>query len=305
MTVAESELWIESHDGTNLFARSWIPQTPRGTVLISHGLGEHTGRYAHVAEALAEPEVRFATLAFDYRAHGRSPGRRGAISSFDDMLDDLRAGIATLARNEMPRPWIVLGHSQGGLIALRALNASAPIDGLILSSPALEVRIKVSLWKRALAHVLRLIAPSLPIDGSVPAAWLATRPGYDDARRADPLVHGKVCANVYFGLKEWGPRLLAAAPTLTTPLLVVVGAHDQITSADAASKLVSRWGGPVKQLLVSKISAHEPLNDVDQALVLSVIELWLRERAHDAGSGFQQQIQDPAASHLKPAKTRD
>ncbi|MDF2492499.1 MAG: lysophospholipase [Microbacterium sp.] len=44
--------------------------TPRGVVQLLHGVGEHAGRYAALAEALAQ--AGFIVYADDHRGHGRT-----------------------------------------------------------------------------------------------------------------------------------------------------------------------------------------------------------------------------------------
>ncbi len=269
-----------TNDNRRLRGCYWQCESPLGTVLISHGLGEHAGRYNHVARALSTTDHgAFQVLAFDYRGHGLSPGRRGVIHGYDEYLDDLVSAVRFLERNGLRRPLTILGHSQGALIALRA--ASLPlcqVDALILSSPALELSVPVSAWKLFLANALRKIAPAFAISGRVPSEWLSTRPGFADEHRADPLVHGKVCAHAYFGMKEWGARLRSDARVFSMPLLVLGGARDQVISIDAARELVSRWGATDTTIQIDPAAAHEPLNDHNTAELLELVHAWLRKR---------------------------
>ena len=71
------------------FFRSWsCEDTAKGVVLISHGLGEHSGRYNHVAQAFMANH--FHVYALDHIGHGESPGKRAFVESFSD----LTAGVA-------------------------------------------------------------------------------------------------------------------------------------------------------------------------------------------------------------------
>ena len=79
-------------DGTRLKLHRWPSAPRRGTVLIVHGLGEHAGRYAHVAAWLAERG--FAALAYDQRGHGLSDGNRGIIPTPNALVDDLATVVA-------------------------------------------------------------------------------------------------------------------------------------------------------------------------------------------------------------------
>ena len=120
-----------------------------GVALIVHGLGEHIGRYEHVARHLNQHG--WATVGFDHRGHGNSPGKRGALRDHHDLLHDLAAVIDATRRAYPSQPLVLIGYSLGGAIAARFASAQAspsepapwarPIDGLVLSSPALAIPI--------------------------------------------------------------------------------------------------------------------------------------------------------------------
>jgi alpha-beta hydrolase superfamily lysophospholipase len=129
-------------DGLQINVREWPCEDARGTVIIVHGLGEHIGRYEHVAQQLLQTGRN--VVGYDHRGHGASAGRRGAMPRNDSMLRDL-AVVIDAVRTRQPGPLVLLGHSMGGLIAARmvagGLEASKPewyrpVDALVLSSPA-------------------------------------------------------------------------------------------------------------------------------------------------------------------------
>ncbi len=131
-------------DGTELLLRTWEPDPrlcpePLGCVLLVHGLAEHSGRYQHVAEALCGLGLR--VRAYDQRGHGASGGARMVAEHPDAYLDDLAEVHDAVVRawNELP---ILLGHSMGGLVAARlATGRVRPVRALVLSSPALALRL--------------------------------------------------------------------------------------------------------------------------------------------------------------------
>ena len=109
---------IRTADGLSLHVTRWVPPTaPRGTVVLVHGLGEHAGRYTHVAAALNAAGWR--VLACDQRGHGQSAGPRGGIAAPDSLLADL-SRVLDSARAEQPGPLVLLGHSLGGLVVQRS-----------------------------------------------------------------------------------------------------------------------------------------------------------------------------------------
>src|SRR5882762_7500217 len=113
--------------GTPLYAEIFLPATgtPRGVVVATHGYAEHCGRYREVAHVIVQ--AGWAALTYDVRGHGQSPGARGAIDRFDTYLEDLQAAIASARKLvAASAPTILLGHSHGSLITLRALCADRP-----------------------------------------------------------------------------------------------------------------------------------------------------------------------------------
>ena len=112
------EMTWKARDGLDIFAQSWEPTIlqPKAVVCLVHGLGEHTSRYAHVAEAFGRQG--FVLFGADLRGHGRSGGARGHISSIEDFMKDIDV-LLEQARLRYPGlPIILYGHSLGGIQVL-------------------------------------------------------------------------------------------------------------------------------------------------------------------------------------------
>ena len=146
--TANADGWavkIKTQDGVELFIRDW-PLTPgaarRGTALIVHGLGEHCGRYAHVAAALNA--IGIEVRGYDHRGFGQSGGRRAVLPTQNAYLDDAKLVFESLADDARRAgdtvPPFLIGHSMGGAIAARATTGGwVRPRGLVLSSPALKL----------------------------------------------------------------------------------------------------------------------------------------------------------------------
>jgi alpha-beta hydrolase superfamily lysophospholipase len=116
--LTANEWTVPAPGGLVLYGRSWTPAaSPRAAILVVHGLGEHSGRYASTAAVLAG--AGFAVHALDYRGHGRSEGRRVHVDDVDDYVADVQAGLTEARRRSPGVSVFLLGHSQGGLIALK------------------------------------------------------------------------------------------------------------------------------------------------------------------------------------------
>src|ERR1700756_5269943 len=156
--AGNSEAWLTMPDGQRLFLRDWPNRSAHGAVLIVHGLGEHSGRYEALAKWLLAHG--YAVRGYDQRGHGRTPGQRSALRHGDDLLKDLAIVYERYAIEFGKQP-LLLGHSMGGAVALRAvLDGRVEPPGLGLSSPAL--RSFEAPWLRLLAAMLTRVLPNLP-----------------------------------------------------------------------------------------------------------------------------------------------
>lgn len=221
-------------DGDNLAVQDWPlaeDERPRGLVVIVHGLGEHAGRYDHVARRLNG--WGFAVRSFDQYGHGESDGVRGALPRKHRLLDDL-ADIVESWRVRVPGvPLIVLGHSMGGLVASRFVaRGKLPVDGLVLSSPALAARMN-ALQKLLLAVVPR-IAPNFTVGNGLNPDFVSHDPGVVAAYRADPLVHDRISGRLGQFIAEGGSRVLAHAASWKVPTLLMYAGADQLVDPEGS-----------------------------------------------------------------------
>ena len=112
---------VTASDGVELYTRRRDAAEPRASILIVHGAGEHCGRWDHVSAFLAYRG--YAVTAFDLRGHGESGGPRFHVDDFDHFVDD----VATVAETLDPAlPWVLYGHSMGGLIGALYLESDRP-----------------------------------------------------------------------------------------------------------------------------------------------------------------------------------
>lgn len=289
-----------ARDGENLALYEWPMQAwqqdhslpPRAVVLIVHGLGEHASRYDHVAQQLMS--WGFAVRAYDQRGHGESGGARGGLSSEALLLDDLaevvddtrlRAPRLPQATGpdqaEKPLPLILLGHSLGGLVVGRFVSLGMrPVDGLVLSSPALDPGL--SAFQKLLLAVLPVVAPNLRVNNGLNPAYLSHDPEVVRKYQADPLVHAKISARLASFIASAGPATVAAAYNWVTPtLLMYAGADKLVDPAGSRAFAAAAAGGPGAKVLTVKCFDelhHEIFNELDSAPVFAALKAWLDAR---------------------------
>jgi acylglycerol lipase len=260
-----------------IFWQSWQGDAPtRGVVVISHGAGEHSGRYERPALELAE--LGYPVYALDHRGHGRSEGRRALVDRLDNAAADLDV-LVDLARREHPdTPLFLLGHSLGATIALRyALGHQDKLDGLILSG-ALAVIDPPPAPVRLAARALSAIAPWMPAL-SVDPATVSRDPAEVEAYRTDPLVHhGKLPVRTVAEIAAATEAFPEQVGSLTLPLLLVHGSEDRLVSVQGSRMVYERASSEDKMLEIYDGLFHEVLNELpeDRVRVLADIVAWLQ-----------------------------
>ena len=270
---------IQARDGVALVRRDWPSADARGTIVIVHGLGEHIGRYAHVAARLNAG--RWSVVGYDQRGHGASPGERGRIAAGDDLLVDL-AAVVDDARAEASGPLVLLGHSLGGLVAGRfvagGLESPRPawqrdVDALVMSSPALDIGMTAG--KRALLATLERLAPNLGIGNGLEVAAISRDAAVVSAYRADPLVHDRIAPRLARFLADAGPLVRALAPRWTVPTLLLYAGSDRLVApAGSAAFAAAAPEGVVTSRAFAPLF-HEIFNEPERDEVLAVLTAWL------------------------------
>ncbi|MBK7531054.1 alpha/beta hydrolase [Piscinibacter sp.] len=273
---------LSTDDGLPLFLHDWPHAAPRGTVLIVHGLGEHGGRYAHVAAQLNAWGWR--VLAHDHRGHGRSGGERGRIASDDALLRDLSL-VIDAARAGSTGPLLLLGHSMGGLIAARFVAeglqaAPAPwhreVDGLVLSSPAL--RIGMNGFQKLLLATLGPLAPNLAVANGLEPSWVSRDPAVVAAYVADPLVHDRITPRLTRFIVDGGEFVRGVAPRWRVPTLLMWAGSDRCVAPSGCAEFAAAAPKAVLQAQVFEPLYHEIFNEPEQAQVFMRLQAWLQQR---------------------------
>lgn len=276
------EATLVASDGTRLAMRVWqAGGEPVGVVVLAHGLGEHAGRYDHVAAALGR--AGFAVLACDHRGHGRSPGRRGH-ARWDDLLRDLGRAIARAQAEWPDLPIFLYGQSLGGALVVRYGQLRGEgVAGIVASAPAFRPAFEPPAWKLAVARALAGIWPSLTMNNELDLTALSSDPDVVRAFRSDPLTHRRISAGLALDLLAAGESALAAAAAQEIPMLLVHGDADRLTSFDASAQFALDAGSCVELLRV-RGGFHEPHNDPGREELLARVTDWLRRRAGNGGA---------------------
>ncbi|MFN3376207.1 MAG: lysophospholipase [Burkholderiaceae bacterium] len=268
-------------DGENIAVQDWplppgVPQL--GQALLVHGLGEHVGRYAHVAQALHG--CGLAVRGYDQYGHGESAGPRGGLSSDTRLLDDLADIVdATRARMAPDQPLLLLGHSMGGLVAARFVSLGLrPVDGLVLSSPAFDAGL--SAVQKLLVATLPRLLPNLRVGNGLNADYLSHDAAVARAYLADPLCHDRISGRLGRFIAEAGPATVACAPQWTVPTLLLWAGQDRLVNPAGSAQFAASAPPAVVQSHCFETLYHELFNESPElaAPVFALLRQWLLQQ---------------------------
>ena len=267
---------LTAFDGLNIFHRAWSPAgDPIAVVMLIHGLGEHSGRYDHVAKALTDAGI--AVHALDLRGHGKSDGKRTFVKSYDEFMKDVVQFRAHIEGQHPDLPLVILGHSMGGNLAVgHTLDHQSGIAGLALSGAALEVGSDLSPAKLKAFRLIAKVAPSFRPE-SLSADAISRDPAVVSAYRNDQLVYtGKISAGLGAALIGAMDRFPARYGDFTLPIVVMHGTDDQLASVAGSRALQA---GAVNADVTAHYYEglyHEIFNEPEQDQVLADLVSWIK-----------------------------
>ncbi len=255
----------------------WQPEVVKAVIVLVHGLGEHAGRYEHVAAALTQ--AGYLLTAFDLPGHGKSDGVRGHIASYDLVMDFVNRLLEEATAKYPNKPRFVYGHSMGGNIMLYYLLKRRPnLAGAVVTSPGLGTADPVPAWKSMLGKALYNMAPSMQMDNGLLLSGLARDASVVEAYKADPLVHGKISTRLGIDLLNHGQEIVRHAGEFPDiPLLLMQGSGDKIVSPQVTDQFAKNFRGDLTYRVWDGMY-HELHNEPEKQQVLDAMVTWLDQR---------------------------
>lgn len=264
---------ISAADGTGLHVTDYMlpPGQARGSIVVMHGLGEHSGRYQHLAAFFNA--CGLSVRCYDHRGHGRSEGRRGDVINGDPILQDAQIVIDDFATRYSMPPFL-FGHSMGGLFAARfALSGRSPLRGLLLSSPALALRLKPLDLK--LLKLAEAVVPWLGVPNGLKPADLCHSQAVVEAYKTDPLVHARISARLLRSMLDAIAACQQQAAAMTLPVLLLVAGSDRAVDPAGALRFYHQLPHGLGQLHLYEHMFHEIFNEPDCQAALDDVRAWL------------------------------
>ena len=303
--MQRSSFVLAAPDGAELYVYRWLPEgAAKAVVQIAHGLAEHGGRYARLAEALTG--AGYAVYADDHRGHGRTAraaddlGFFAARDGWRSCLDDLWQLNRRIAADHPGLPIVLLGHSMGSFLTQQFISehgealAGAVLSGSGGKPDALAAvgrlfarieRLRLGARGRSRAiHQLSFGAFNKPFQPArTPFDWLSRDPAEVDKYAADPrcgfIASTQLWIDMLDALGDIAARGRQARIPKRLPIYVISGSKDPV-GADTKS---------LKQLLAAYQAAglehvshrfyegarHELFNEINRDEVTRDLIAWL------------------------------
>lgn len=266
---------VKSFDGTELYCRRDLAKTPKGAVVIVHGLGEHCRRYDWIVKKLNA--AGWSVWRFDNRGHGRSGGARGWLDGYEKYFLDADAVVERALWRNPGKPVFMLGHSMGGFIAAGyGVRYPGKLKGQVFSGscasavPIFEDLREIDIARHAFDQSENALSHLISRSERVV-----------DAYRNDPYVlqvfAKKLLHEVFIVGIDW---LMSVEREHGYPCLILHGGDDRIVPVECSRFLYEHSASRDKTLKVYPNLYHEILNEEkERSEVVKDLAAWLDERA--------------------------
>jgi lysophospholipase len=246
--------------GYQIATHYWMPENPKGTLLVVHGYYDHVGIFGNAIEFGLKNNL--AVLAFDLPGHGLSSGEQVVIDSFDQYADVMEV-LLEEAQKLLPRPFYALGQSTGGAVLLNylwryeAMRVNPLLGRIALCAPLVLPRG----WRYSGRFVYKLVhrfIQRLP-RGPSRSSHDADFNRFIDEQ--DCLQSSTVAVRWIGAMKAWDQQF-RHFPPLNKPVLVVQGDQD-LTVAWRYNLRQIRRALPNARIELVPGAGHQLVNETD------------------------------------------
>jgi acylglycerol lipase len=268
------EYTLKTGDGLKLFGQGWEASVePCAVVCLVHGLGEHSGRYAHLAEVLTQSDI--SMLTFDLRGHGKSEGLLGHTPSIEAYMGDIDQCLSQARRRYPGKALFLYGHSLGGVLVLNyELRYKSELTGVIASGTGLRTSLEEQTFKKALSLVLGKFFPRLSIPSGLETGQLSRDPQVVRDYIDDPLVHDRTTLGFARTMIPVLPWTFEHAGEFSSPLLIMHGSEDKLAYPRGSREFASAVPGQCDLKIFAGLK-HEIHNEPEKKQVFQHLLGWI------------------------------
>lgn len=273
--------WLQTTDKIRLRVNH-VKSSGQGTVFILPGRSEFIEKFHNVICGFKERG--FDTLTIDWRGQGMSdrllPNRRkGYIDRFSSYHQDFADLMAYAKSQNLPRPYILYGHSMGGLFAARYLrDYKDDLTAGILIAPMLRLGLG------PIVRFLNIFIPKLQIllgRGESFAFKCDYRNTYERDFEGNLLTQNHERFEELAELMRLAPDLVVGGPTWrwvgetnqemkrvrkapasSLPFITIIGCNDKVVSNSTARHYTNQASCGAYAEIAN--SLHEPMQECDE-----------------------------------------
>ena len=274
--MAERNNYFYGIDGKKIFYRESLAKKAKNAIILVHGWSEHSGKYEEVIQFFVDNN--YSVYAPDMRGHGLSEGERGYIQRWSQYLEDLQKLHEIISPN-FPKP-IIMGHSMGGLIAIRYAEGQAynhSISALITSGAYLQLAFEVNSLKSMFATVMSNYFPKFSLKQEISADDFSSDSILQKKHASDPLNHSTVNSRWFTEAKKAQKFAFDEADKLLVPCLIMHGSVDSIATVEGSQQLFREISTDQKELIIYDGMQHEILMELNRKQVFKDVAKWLKK----------------------------
>ena len=272
MNIIESDL--KNSINENIHYWKYESEKEKDIIVVSHGVGEHGGRYEWFAEYFTDKG--YTIYCNDHKGHGKSYGKRGHVDGFDEYVNDLNLLIEYVKKEHKKERIHLIGHSLGGVIATcYADKYQKNLLSLVLSSPGFAPFKNPFVIKDILGRLLSNLVPDFTMSNDLQLEFLSRDKVVIDAYKEDPLVHDQVSTRFYTSYLEAVDLCFKNANLLNVPVMIMVAAKDKIVNPEIEREFYRHLTFEPKELIEFPESFHELFNDTNRVEVYDRLNAWL------------------------------
>ncbi|WP_165072285.1 alpha/beta fold hydrolase [Paludisphaera rhizosphaerae] len=277
--VAAEELTFTTSDGYPFHvARRAAVGTPRGIVVVLHGVQSHSGWYNGLGSRIAEAgyHVSFPNR----RGSGPNQRDRGHTPSGHRLVDDIAEWIQQVRKETPNLPVALAGISWGGKIAvLTAAKRPELVDALALICPGLEPQVGVTFGEKLrIAHaVFTNRRKTFPIPLADPALFTDDPAGQEFIRN-DPLGLRQATAGLLLASFLIDRRIKRSPSKIRQPTLLMLGGRDRIVDNDRTRRYFDRLAATDREVIEYPDGCHTLEFDPEPGEYARDLIAWLEPR---------------------------
>ena len=264
---------ILSKDGLKIATFSNHFRSEKGVMIITHGMGEHSMRYKEMADFYTNEG--YTVISFDIRGHGLSEGKRGHTPGYEFLMDDIERVYAQVRADYPSLPIFLFGHSMGGNLVLNfLLRKPNNIRGAIVTGAYLKLGFEPPKWKIILAKLSSSIWPTLSQPTELELDALSRNKEVIRKYENDELVHDRITSAFFVNVHFAGQYAIDHANEIKSPLLVMHGMEDRLTSPTGSQDFASNSGDNVHLKMWNGLY-HELHNEPEKQEIFNYEIEWM------------------------------